>query len=101
MVPTIRHHSHMKDWSLDDHLIPYIVSAGLYGVSRLVSVKIDHALVTALVKQWRQETNTFHLPLGETTVTLQDVALFLGLRINGRAVTFLHAMTDGLLVQSC
>lgn len=79
----------MNDCTLDDHLIPCIVSTGLYGVSRLVNVKIDHALVTALVEQWRQETHTFHLPVGEATVALQDVALLLGIRIDGRAVTFL------------
>lgn len=71
---------------LDDCLLPYIVSVEVYDVSS--SERVDHALVTVLVKQWRQETHTFHLPVGEATVTLQDVVLFLGLRIDGRAVTF-------------
>lgn len=30
---------------------------------------------------------TFHLPIGEATVTLQYVALLIGLRIDGRAIT--------------
>lgn len=59
---------------------------GLYCVSRLGNVKIDHALVTALVERWRQETYTFYLPVGEATVTLQNVAIRLGLRIDGRAI---------------
>lgn len=53
-----------------------------------MNVKIDHVLVTVLVKRWRQETHTFHLPIGEAIVTLQDVALLLVLRIDGHAETF-------------
>lgn len=48
-VLTIRSHSHMKDWTLGDRLIPYIVSAKLYDVSS--SESVDHALVTVLVEQ--------------------------------------------------
>ncbi|MFQ6654519.1 hypothetical protein Gotur_025471, partial [Gossypium turneri] len=47
----------------------------------------QYDLVFALVKRWRPETHTFHLPCGECTVTLEDVALQLGLPIDGNAVT--------------
>ena len=43
--------------------------------------------ITALVDRWRPETHTFHLPLGEMTVTLEDVAMILGLPIRGAPVT--------------
>ncbi|XP_028186517.1 protein MAIN-LIKE 2-like [Glycine soja] len=55
--------------------------------------KIDPALITALVERWRHETHTFHLPWGECTITLEDVALQLGIRVDGRVVvgpSFLH-----------
>ncbi|RVW75856.1 Serine/threonine-protein phosphatase 7 long form-like [Vitis vinifera] len=41
----------------------------------------------SLVERWRPETHTFHLPVGEMTITLQDVAVILGLRIHGLPIT--------------
>jgi len=43
--------------------------------------------VTTLVERWRFKSHTFYLPVGECTITLKDVALQLGLRIDGRPVT--------------
>ncbi|XP_025629824.1 serine/threonine-protein phosphatase 7 long form homolog [Arachis hypogaea] len=52
---------------------------------------LDHpnysALVNALVERWHPETHTFHFPVGECAVTLEDVALILGLPTNGLPVT--------------
>ena len=36
--------------------------------------------------RWRPETHSFHLPCGEMTITLQDVAMLLGLPIRGNQV---------------
>ncbi|MFQ6652150.1 hypothetical protein Gotur_024148, partial [Gossypium turneri] len=47
-----------------------------------------------LVERWRPETHTFHLPCGECTVTLEDVALQLGLPIDGSPVTGVSVFTD-------
>ena len=39
-----------------------------------------------MLERWRPKTHTFHLPIGECTVTLQDVYMLLGLPIDGKAV---------------
>jgi hypothetical protein len=50
--------------------------------------RMDEALLTGLVDRWRPETHIFHLPFGEMTVTLKDVAMLTGLPIRGRPVVF-------------
>ena len=48
---------------------------------------MDHALITAQVKCWRLETHTFHLPHGEMGITLQDIEVMLGVRVDGLPTT--------------
>ncbi|RYQ80790.1 hypothetical protein Ahy_Scaffold1g106959 isoform C [Arachis hypogaea] len=74
---------------LHDRIIPYLERAGLYHLARLNShwFWLDEPLVSAFVERWRPETHTFHMPFGECTVTLQDVAFQLGLPIDGEAVS--------------
>ncbi|RYR02781.1 hypothetical protein Ahy_B06g081602 [Arachis hypogaea] len=45
------------------------------------------ALVNALVERWHPDTHTFHLPIGECAMTLEDVAMILGLLTDGLPVT--------------
>ena len=48
---------------------------------------VNHFLISSLLERWRLETHTFHFPHGETTVTLKDVAILLGLPIDKDVVT--------------
>ncbi|XP_031266286.1 serine/threonine-protein phosphatase 7 long form homolog isoform X2 [Pistacia vera] len=77
----------MREWRLDHRIRHFVVEAGFYGVYRIGFIQLDWPLVTALVERWRQETHTFHFAVGESTITLQDVAVLLGLRIHGYPVT--------------
>jgi len=65
---------------------PYIRGCGFGNLLNIVSYSIDYKFILALLERWRLETHTFHLPFGECTVTLEDVYMLLGLRIDGKAV---------------
>ncbi|XP_061358830.1 serine/threonine-protein phosphatase 7 long form homolog [Gastrolobium bilobum] len=65
----------------------HLMRAGFWHAARMRRLPIDHRLITALVERWRPETHTFHMPVGEMIVTLQDVEAILGLRTEGRVVS--------------
>ena len=69
-------------WRMDPRICPYVIRAGFYGIYRLGHIMIDWPLITALVERWLPKTHTFHVPVGEMSITLQDVAIILGLRID-------------------
>ncbi|XP_057755443.1 protein MAIN-LIKE 1-like [Arachis stenosperma] len=74
---------------LHERIIPYLETAGLYHLARLNSqwFWVDEPLLSAFIERWRPETHTFHMPFGECTVTLEDVAYQLGLPIDGEPVS--------------
>jgi hypothetical protein len=47
---------------------------------------MDSTTLMALEDRWRLETHMFHLACGETTVTLQDITMILGLPIESTPV---------------
>jgi len=75
-----------------------IDAAGFGHVLKVSNVEINHLMVTALCERWRTKTHTFHMPLVETTVTLEDVSLQLGVPIDGEPVT---DGSSGNLLQLC
>ena len=71
---------------MDDRVVDIIKGVGLEGLLRTPGRETNHGLITALVKRWRPETHTFHMPHGEVTITLQDVEVLLELLVNGKAI---------------
>ncbi|XP_025648050.1 serine/threonine-protein phosphatase 7 long form homolog [Arachis hypogaea] len=58
-------------------------------------------LLSALVELWRPEIHTFHLPVSEVMVTLEDVTYILGLPVNGESVTVRSDNSHQFLVENC
>ncbi|CAL5343643.1 unnamed protein product [Camellia sinensis] len=82
-----RSDSGIWDTALDHIVLRCLLRAGFYGVYRIGPIRLDHHLITTLVERWRIEMRTFHFPVGESTVTLQNMAILFGLPIDGHAVT--------------
>ncbi|XP_057740364.1 protein MAIN-LIKE 2-like [Arachis stenosperma] len=74
---------------LDERYVLYLQMARLYHLARLNDrwFQLDEPLVSAFVERWRPETHIFHMPFGECTITLQDVAYQLGLPVDKRYVS--------------
>ena len=85
----------------DNRVIDIIKLLRLEGLFRVPSKEIDHCIISALVKRWRPETHTFHLPHGEMSITLQDVEVIFGLPIDGEVLVGPTAMEDGDWSQVC
>jgi hypothetical protein len=52
----------------------------------LTRFNFDALLISAFMDRWRPETHTFHLPVGEMTLSLEDVAMLGGLSCAGQAM---------------
>jgi len=77
--------------------------SGLGGLVHASYENLDRGLLCAFVERWNAETNTFHLPIREMTITLNDVSNLLHLPIVGHF--YMHQTLDSystndLLVES-
>ncbi|KAL4328052.1 uncharacterized protein DS421_13g405640 [Arachis hypogaea] len=68
-------------------LEPYLRRTRFYYASLIKRFEYDNPLISAFVERWRPETHTFHLPWGECTITLEDVAMQLSLPVDGQPVS--------------
>uniref|UniRef100_K3Z0Q7 Aminotransferase-like plant mobile domain-containing protein n=1 Tax=Setaria italica TaxID=4555 RepID=K3Z0Q7_SETIT len=59
-----------------------------FAVQVVVGVpSMDGSLLIVMVDRWRPEIHTFHLPFGDMSITMQDVAMILDLPLEGHPVT--------------
>ena len=70
----------------NDDVLDRLRRAGFGHCIKMGKIKHEKHVVSALVERWRPETNSFWLPNGETTITLEDVAYITGLSVTGSTV---------------
>jgi hypothetical protein len=61
-----------------------VKASGLHPLLKTNYNQVDHGLLTAFTERWHKETGTFHLPIGEMTITLDDVSSLLHIPIQGK-----------------
>ena len=75
---------------------------GLFQVCRMGNVILrDRSLIQAFIERWRSETHSFHMPVGEMTITLQDVGCLLGLPVSGVPITGVAYRDWRLMLENC
>nr|XP_004516038.1 protein MAINTENANCE OF MERISTEMS-like [Cicer arietinum] len=62
----------------------WIQESGLMHLSSGYLTMADAGLISAFVGRWHREINSFHLPFGEMTITLDDVATLLHISPHGK-----------------
>ncbi|KAL8140001.1 hypothetical protein V2J09_006022 [Rumex salicifolius] len=65
---------------------PLVQRSGITSLGDMDFRRIDALLVTAFVKRWYSETNSFHFPCEEVTIALHDVHQILILPIQGSGI---------------
>ncbi|XP_006601687.1 protein MAIN-LIKE 1-like [Glycine soja] len=75
-----------------------IAATGLSPLIRCSVITTDPGLISAFVERWHRETSTFHLPVGELTITLDDVASLLHLPITSTLHSFEPLVTFDAVV---
>ncbi|RZB47275.1 Protein MAIN-LIKE 2 [Glycine soja] len=94
--PDLKLVSHERKVTLIGRPVPEIEGlVAATGLSPLIDCSVitgDPGLISAFVERWYGETSTFHLPVGELTITLDDVSSLLHLPIAGALHSF-HALS--------
>ncbi|KAH1265112.1 Protein MAIN-LIKE 2 [Glycine max] len=60
-----------------------IAATGLDPLIRCSVITSDPGLISAFVERWHRETSSLHLPVGEVTITLDDVSSLLHISTTG------------------
>ncbi|KAH1045928.1 hypothetical protein J1N35_036712 [Gossypium stocksii] len=81
-------------YSSNERLMTYLELVGFGSTTLIQTFNLRYDLISVLVERWRPKTHTFCFPCGECTVTLMDVALQLGLSIDGSAVTGVSTIAE-------
>jgi hypothetical protein len=61
-----------------------VEGSGLHDLIYTGYSTVTHAMIRAMCERWHTETSSFHLPVGEMAITLDDVHNLLHIPIHGR-----------------
>ncbi|XP_028077089.1 protein MAIN-LIKE 1-like [Camellia sinensis] len=75
-------------WSVNNNtrFKAIIAQSGLSQLARCTYRFVNKLLISSFVERWQLETNTFHMTVGEITLTLDDVGTIFGLPVVGKSV---------------
>ncbi|XP_073219741.1 uncharacterized protein [Cicer arietinum] len=62
----------------------WIRESGLLPLFSAYLTMADAGLISAFIERWHRETSSFHLPFGDMTITLDDVATLLHISPHGK-----------------
>lgn len=66
----------------------HIDACGLHHLLYMPDITHNMGLLTTLAKRWHSEHNTFHLPMGEISVMLEDVYRILHILVTSELVQY-------------
>ncbi|XP_050232848.2 protein MAIN-LIKE 1-like [Mercurialis annua] len=91
----------LSAWHHDasDEVKHLIAESGLGHLPDIMFSHLDIPLLSAFVERWQPDTNSFHLPFGEMTITLHDVWIILRIPVDGKVVS--DKPGKQLLLASC
>ncbi|XP_059075326.1 protein MAIN-LIKE 1-like [Cryptomeria japonica] len=79
----------------------HIDLCGFGHLLQMPDIRVNHRMLTALAEQFHLEHNTFHLPVGEMTITPEDVYQILKIPFAGDKVDYDSAQWPGILALRC
>ena len=87
----VNHGAKLQLWELDAERSRIYETVHLSGLAPLTSCShrvASRPMLSTFCERWHLETTTFHLPFGEMTITLDDVASILHIPITGSMISF-------------
>ncbi|XP_075098661.1 serine/threonine-protein phosphatase 7 long form homolog [Nicotiana tabacum] len=60
----------MRGRDFHPRVVQRLRDTSFYRIFQIGQLQLDWSLITALIERWRPDTHTFHLSIGEATITL-------------------------------
>lgn len=79
----------------------HIDLCGFTHLLQMSDIRVNHGMLTALVERFHSENNTFHLPVGEMTITPEDVYKILRIPFARDKVDYDSTQRPGILSLRC